>query len=534
MDAELDERSSMAGILEYLQLLWHWTWLLVLAALISGAVTYYYTDQQPRFYQSSTLVTASSASGSVTDPYSAVYNDQQLAITYSKTMLTSPVIDEVSKRLGFPIKAKINIQNVTDTALMEITVTDKDPEKTALIANMLVTVFSEKIHSEQTSRYTELLTGLEKEITNLDTQIGVTQQKLASLIASLDPKVPADSVTLFSRSQYEEVLSQYQQSRIYFVQYFQDIKLTEAQFTSSLIQEDPAVPDTTPIQPQPMRSAIMAAVVGFLIAAGIILMIGFLDDTIRDPEEITRRWGLPVLGLIASYNYTQNPIITMSQPRAPVSEAFRSLRTNLQFAEVNNPVHTLLVTSTSPAEGKTSVVANLANVIAQNDREVVVIDADLRRPGIHKIFKLSNSIGLTDYFILAQNLMNGMVKATDTNRLSVITSGNLPPNPSELLSSDKMKNIISILGEHFNSIILDTPPLLAVTDALVLAPHMDGVILIIDPKKSKRGAIKHAIEELRRVNANVLGVVLNNVKVKWSHYYYNRNYYFGKDVKEPR
>ena len=527
----MDERSSMAGILEYLQLLWHWAWLLVLAALAAGAVTYYYTDLQPRIYQSSTLVTASSASRSVIDPYSSVYNDQQLAITYSKTMLTSPVMDEVSKRLGFPIKAKINIQTVTDTALMQITVTDKDPVKAALIANMLVNVFSEKIHSEQTSRYTELLTDLESEINSLDEQIGITQQKQASLIASLDPKIPADSITLLAKSQYEELLSQYQQSRIYFVQYFQDIKLTEAQSTSSLIQEDPAIPDAIPIQPQPVRSAVMAGIVGLFIAAGVVLLIGILEDTIRDPEEITRRWGLPVLGLITTFNSAQSPIITMSQPRAPVSEAFRSLRTNLQFAEVDNPLHTLLVTSTSPTEGKTTVVANLANVIAQNDRDVVVIDADLRRPGIHKIFKLSNSIGLTDYFIHSQDLLNGIIKTTGTNRLSVITSGSLPPNPSELLNSDKMMNVISSLGEHFNSIILDTPPLLVVTDALVLAPHMDGVILIIDPRKSKRGAVKHAIEELRRVNANLLGVVLNKVKVKWFQYSYNRNYYYGKETE---
>ena len=173
-----------------------------------------------------------------------------------------------------------------------------------------------------------------------------------------------------------------------------------------------------------------------MVAAGIIFLIEFLDDTIRDPQEITRRWGIPILGMIVSYKSSSGEaLVTVRHPRSPISEAFRSLRTNLQFAGVETPLHTLLVTSPSPSDGKTTIVANLASVIAQSGRNVVIVDADLRRPRIHKVFQLSNRVGLTDQFIRSQDRLDGSLKSTEVTNLHAITSGNLPPNPSELLSS---------------------------------------------------------------------------------------------------
>ena len=155
----------------------------------------------------------------------------------------------------------------------------------------------------------------------------------------------------------------------------------------------------------------LAAVVGLMVAAGIIFLIEFLDDTIRDPQDITRRWGIPILGMIVSYKAVNGEaLVTVKHPRSPVSEAFRSLRTNLQFAGVDTPIRTLLVTSPSPSDGKSTVVANLASVIAQSGRSVVVVDADLRRPRIHKILQLSNRMGLSDQFIRMQDHFNGSLQ----------------------------------------------------------------------------------------------------------------------------
>jgi succinoglycan biosynthesis transport protein ExoP len=535
MDNELDERSSLESILEYAQLFWHWAWLLVLAAMIAGGAAYYLTNRQPRVYQSTSLVMVNSASGSQYDTSSSIYVGVQQASAYVKTMTTKPIIDAVSKKLGFIVDSKnIQVQQVATTQLINVTVTDMDPQRAADIANTLVAVFADQVLADQTSRYADLKTNLETELADLNALIASVNAQLIQLSIKSTPASPGSPTPTVSpadiqtKAELQTTLSQYQQNRSYLVTSYQQYQLSEAQSTSTIIQKDPAVANPIPVQPQPIRSALLAAVVGFMIAAGIIFLITFLEDTISDPEEITRHWGIPVLGLITSYNTEQNPIITMSQPRSPVSEAYRSLRTNLQFAGVNAPLRTVLVTSPSPSDGKTSVVANLAAVIAQNEKEVMTIDADLRRPRLHKVFQLTNRIGLSDYFIRPQDRLNGVVKTTNLKGLCVITSGSLPPNPSELLGSEKMTEVITLLSQQFNMILFDSPPLLMVTDALVLAPRVDGVILVINPKITKRGALKHSIEQLKMVNANLLGVVLNNVKVERSQYYYNRNYYYGK------
>jgi non-specific protein-tyrosine kinase len=378
------------------------------------------------------------------------------------------------------------------------------------------------LQNDQSARYTDSESSLENQIGQLDDQISTANSQIITLSKAETPDTAAIA-------QLETNLAQFQQSRSYLVQSYETVRLAEAQSNNIVIQKEPAVPNKSPISPMPLKSALLSALVGLLIAGGIVFLIELLEDTIRDPEEITRKWGIPVLGLIANYNTKNSPIITINQPRSPISESFRSLRTNLQFAGAASPIHSLLVTSASPEDGKTSLVANLAVVLAQNERDVIVIDGDLRKPRIHKIFQLSNRIGLSDYFLHTQDKLNGLVKKTGITGLNVITSGGLPPNPSELLNSEKMVEVIHLLATHFDTVIIDTPPLLAVTDALVLSPRVDAVILVIDPNKTKRASIRHAIEQLRRVNANLVGVVLNNVKNKRSSYYYHRGYYYGKE-----
>jgi non-specific protein-tyrosine kinase len=528
MDNELEERSSLESIIEYAQLLLHWAWLLILAALIAGGVAYFLTNRQQRVYQSDTLVMVNGASGYQYDSSSSIYLGMQLASTYSLTMTTQPVLDAVAEKLGYPVSGGISVQQVENTQLIRVTVTDTDPYRAAEIANALVAVFADQILSDQTSRYTELKANMEAELAGIDAQIASINAKLIPLEATPVPGTEYSSNDLVTRTQLETSLSQLQQSRSYLMSDYQQLKFSEASALSTIIQKDPAIPHLSPIQPRPLRSGALAAVVGFMIAAGIIFLIYFLEDTIRDPEEITRKWGVPVIGLITTYSTKDNPIITMSQPRSPVAESFRSIRTNLEFSGVDKPLNTIVVTSPSPEDGKSSVAANLANVLSQSSHEVVVIDADLRKPRLHKLFQISNRIGFSDYFIRTQDRLSGMVKKTDSPDLCVITSGSIPPNPSELLSSGKMTEMVKNLQKHFNTLVIDTPPLLAVTDALVLSSQVDGVILVVDPKNSKRGAIRHSIEQLRRVNANILGVVLNNVKIKRSQYYYSRNYYYGK------
>lgn len=548
MENEFEERSSLESILDYAQTLWRWAWLLLLVAIAAGAVAYYLTDQQPRVYQASTRAVVNVVTGSdYYDAYSASYGAQRLAETYAQTMITPELLQSVSDRLGHEITGDITVSPVENSAILTVTVTDSDPQKAADTANMVISTFSEKILTDQSSRYTELKQGLEEEIARIDqnlTQINerlaVLQIKEAELAAAearaaemekagLDPiEVVRDPNDYVARAQLELAQSQYQSTRSSLFYNLQQIKLTEVQSATTISQITQAVADENPIQPQPLKSAGLAAVVGLMAAAGIVFLIAFLQDEVRDPEEFTRKWGVPVVGVITHYPSGQDQLITVAKPRMPVSEAFRSLRTNLQFSGIDAPLKTVLVTSASPSDGKSSVVANLAAVMAQSEKEVVLVDGDMRRPTLHKVLKLSNRIGLSDYFIRAPEKMTGVVKKTKVNGLSIITSGSLPPNPSELLGSSRMQDVLRLLEKHFDMVLLDSPPLLAVTDALILAKSVDGVLLVVDPKKTKRGAIRQAIEQLQRLDARLLGVVLNNIKVKRSSYYYNRDYYYSK------
>ena len=548
MENDIEERSSLESILDYVQILWRWLWLLLLVAIAAGAVAYYLTDQQPRVYEASAKAIVNVVSRTdYYDSYTATYTSQRLAETYAQTMVTETLLQTVAEKLGYPVTGSVKATSVENSPIFNISVTDSDPQKAADTANAVIAAFAEKVMRDQASRYLELKSSLEAEIADLDnkltqvnSELSILEIKDAEYEAAVErnkqlekdglPTIPVerDPQDYVSRAELELAKAQYQSNRSSLFANLQQIRLTEVQSATTISQLNQAIPNTTPIQPQPLKSGALAAVVGFMVAAGVVFLIAYLEDEIRDPSELSQRWGIPVIGVITNFSASQEPLITLSKPRMPVSESFRSLRTNLQFSGIDAPLKTLLITSASPSDGKSSVAANLATVIAQSDKEVVIVDGDMRRPTMHKVFKLSNRLGLSDYFIRTPDKMTGVVKKTAVNGLSIITSGSLPPNPSELLASTKMQDVINLLTKHFDMVILDSPPLLAVTDALILAKSVDGVILVIDPKKTKRGAIQQAVEQLKRLDARLLGIVLNNIKVKRSSYYYNREYYYSK------
>ena len=203
------------------------------------------------------------------------------------------------------------------------------------------------------------------------------------------------------------------------------------------------------------------------------------------------------------------------------------MRTNIQFASVDKPIHTLMITSSSPSDGKSTVAVNLAVVTAQGDRPVAIIDADLRRPRLHKILRLSNRRGVSDLFIQPQVYLDGSLQQTEASNLMALTSGSLPPNPSELLGSEKMKQVVKQVREKAELVIIDSPPVLAVTDAVVLAPHVDGILIVVRPGSTKKAILRQTVEQLNRVGGKILGVVLNDVDMKRSRFYYNyKGYYF--------
>jgi capsular exopolysaccharide synthesis family protein len=214
-------------------------------------------------------------------------------------------------------------------------------------------------------------------------------------------------------------------------------------------------------------------------------------------------------------------LITVADPRSPVSEAYRTLRTNLDFSSLDKPIKTMLVTSAGPGEGKSTVLANLAVTTAQAGRKVILVDCDLRRPTLHNIFDLKNDVGLTTMVVDDAAMESPPLRDTGVESLQLVSSGPLPPNPSELLGSRRMEEIIAALLERADVVLFDAPPVVAVTDAAVLATKVDGVLLVVNAGGTKRDYARVAKARLEKVNANLLGAVLNNVRFDVSlHRYY--------------
>ncbi len=214
-------------------------------------------------------------------------------------------------------------------------------------------------------------------------------------------------------------------------------------------------------------------------------------------------------------------LITVSTPRSPISEAYRTLRTNLEFSSLDRPIKTMVVTSPGPEEGKSTTLANLAVTLAQAEKKVVLVDCDLRRPSQHQIFGLKNGAGLTTMVVDDEAMTNPPLQETEVPGLWLLASGPIPPNPSELLGSRRMKEIIDILSQRADIVLFDAPPIIAVTDAAVLSSKVDGVLLVINAGGTKRDHAERAKALLEKVNAHLVGAVLNNVKIDTSlHRYY--------------
>jgi non-specific protein-tyrosine kinase len=212
-------------------------------------------------------------------------------------------------------------------------------------------------------------------------------------------------------------------------------------------------------------------------------------------------------------NDKSSELITISEPRSPISEAYRTLRTNLDFASLDQALKTLVVTSAGVSEGKSSTLANLAVVSAQAGRKVVLVDADLRRPTLHEVFGLGNEAGLTTVMVDETALASPPLQDTGIEGLSVLTSGSLPPNPAELMGSHRMEEVIAVLADQADQVFFDTPPVVAVTDAAVLATKVDGVLLVISAGQTRREYARTAVQRLEQINARLVGTVLTNVQM---------------------
>lgn len=306
---------------------------------------------------------------------------------------------------------------------------------------------------------------------------------------------------------------------------------------NNITVQNKAVTPTSPIGPQRMRNILAAMLLSFFAGIGLAFLLDYLDDSVRTSDDVSRHLGLPTLALIPHYMTTEKrrllaakngtsvtaaptALITIDDRHSAMAEAYRHLRTSLLFSSAGKPPQTILVTSSQPSEGKTTTAINTAITLAQSDADVVIIDCDLRRPRVHSHFGFDNSRGLTNYLSGDKNTENLLRTFEDLPKLKVITSGPIPPNPAELLSSNEMRNLLTFLSGRFKHVIIDSPPAISFTDAAIMSTQVDGVVLVAMASKSSIHLMRQFKQRIHNLGARIYGVVLNGIKSDHVEYDY--------------
>lgn len=294
-----------------------------------------------------------------------------------------------------------------------------------------------------------------------------------------------------------------------------------------VVEQRASVP-SAPVVPEKKKNLALGLGLGAILGVGLALLRDQLDRSIKSPEVVEEVTGTSVVGYIPfDKNLASAHVISFDTDNSGTAEGFRKLRTNLQFLAVDQPPRLIVVTSTSPSEGKSTTAINVALSLAEAERNVVLVDGDFRRPRLAKYLDLVGSVGLSTVLSGSASL-DEVLQETSFSHLTVLTAGSSPPNPSELLGSLTAKRTFSDLRTMFDYVIVDSPPLLAVTDGAILAAEADGAIVAVRAGETKRDQLAHAIGVLRDVDANVLGAVLTMLPTRGSgSYNYSYNYYYG-------
>ena len=312
---------------------------------------------------------------------------------------------------------------------------------------------------------------------------------------------------------------------------FKETSLTEEMKTGNIRIIDKAEVPQSPVKPRKKRNILLAVIVGLTLGFGTALFLEYLDNTIKLPEDVKEHLEIPYLGPVPAITSNDIPahvardLVTVHSPKSAAAESYRSIRTGILFSSADAAPRTIVFTSASPDEGKTMTAANIGVAMANAGSRVLLLDCDMRRPKIHKLFDLDRNIGVSSILVGTGSAKDAIVPSSVEN-LDILPVGPIPPNPSEIIGSKKMGLLLSDLKKQYDRVLIDSPPISAVTDAVILAQMADSLLLVVRAGETPRQVIQHALAQVRSVNANILGAVLNAVSVGRDSYYYYQYYYY--------
>jgi len=502
---------------------WRLIAIVTMLAVVSSAVSTFF---QPDVYLSRTTLVIGSTILDPNPDSGQIYIAQQLASIYADMAEREPIQIATMEALGIDWLPQYQAKVVPNTQMVEISVTDTNPQRAQIIANELANQLklqSPAIGDTETGDRQEFI---RQQLTDLQDQIQETQNKIeelqkslfglnsASQIANIEKEIKDQTEKLKNlRENYASLLANSQQGAL-----------------NILSVVEPANLPTRSVSTNKLIIIALAGLVGLSLGIGAAYLLEFLDKTIKTTSDVERIFNLPVIGYISEVSENGDGATFVDKnPDSVLSENFRLLRSNIEFFSISNPIRTILVTSPNQGNGKTTVAINLALSISEGEQEVVLVDADFRRPAIHKTLDIKQAPGLSDVIRNKADIQS-VVRHWKNDNINVVTAGDIPPNITEVMGSKRISSILAKLKENFELVIVDAPPLI-IADSYNLASKVDGVILIMEPGETSEEQAKAIKEQLDRADAKILGIVFNKVSEASAHSYSDYQY---KSLYSPK
>lgn len=426
------------------------------------------------------------------------------------------------------IRSALTVDADPQTNLLYVNIQDSDPRRAATIANAVATQY---VRTNRAVNAAEIHNaGRELSYRQRD-----TQEDILALQEVLDRKSPKLSKTARRNAKARLKMAQGVYQMLAAKQ--EQLKISESIESGEALIVQPAQTPDTPVRPVPVRNTLLGLVLGMSLGIATAFTSEYLDNTLKTSDDVERAFGLPVLGQVPLAGHggddhganAMPELLVTPTARTPSAEAYRALRTSLSYLNYDGRVRTILVTSSNPAEGKTSITANLAAALANAGYRVLLVDADMRKPRLHTVFGARNDRGLTDVLV-GQAAPEQVVQRTEQDRLQLIACGPMPPNPSELLNSARMQEVLQRASRMAEFVVIDSAPVLAVTDCAVLAPNVDGVLVVAEAGVTTREDAERTKETLASECVRLLGVVLNKVDSGPAYGYYS--YHHGQEARQ--
>lgn len=481
--------------------------MILIVTLVGGGSSYYIAKKQPPIYRAATTLVVGRALNDPNPTNNELGLSQQLADVYVSLAQRDPVMNATKQALGLQKLPNYVVSANSNNGLIDIVVVDTSPARAQAVANELARqlILQSPTNSGQDQASQQKF--INQQLSDLQTNIAKTQQdindKQKALQTMNSAAEIADAQAQINGLQTKLALMQTNYATLY--------AGTQGGALNTLSVIEPAALPTIPVGPNKWMIMLLVSVIGFTLSTGTAYLLEYIDRSIKTPEDVSRVLGTSVIGYISEmdagkegWSYVYN------NPRSPIAEAFQFLRTNIEFASLETPLKKILVTSADVSDGKTTVATNLAFSIAQEDRKVILMDADLRNPSVHELVGIPITPGLSEVFREKVNMVDTIRSSAD-KRVALITSGSPPSNPAELLASKKMDRVLTSLEEVADYIIIDGPPFL-ITDAAIIASKVDGVLLVIRPGQLKENQPRAVLEQMKRSGAKIIGVVFNRIQ----------------------